>query len=86
MHPLTHFCQVHNLSLCRFADQAGIPNSTVYRLVNGRRRPRPELIRRIIAATGGKVTAEALSLAHFLPIRSDICHTGRNDSVEQVVA
>ncbi|MEH6476677.1 MAG: helix-turn-helix transcriptional regulator [Sneathiella sp.] len=40
-----------------FAENVGVTHSTIGRYVSGDRFPRPEILRRIEVATGGKVTA-----------------------------
>lgn len=59
---LHEYLAIRDLKPSAFAAELGVPASTITRLINGERSPRLELIGRIQAATGGKVTAN-----DFLP-------------------
>ena len=60
MHPLKQYLQDVKEPAQDFATRVGASRQTLYRLMNGLHTPRPALARRIVEATGGEVTFEAL--------------------------
>ncbi len=45
----------HNTSISAFAEAIDVTAMAVYRYLSGERIPRPEVMERIVAATGGEV-------------------------------
>lgn len=60
---LEQYLADRNMRPAAFAAQLGVPASTITRLLKGERSPRLDLIARIKAQTGGKVSAD-----DFLPV------------------
>ena len=54
---LEEYLASHDQKPFAFAAEIGVPASTITRLLKGERSPRLDLIRKIHAATSGKVTA-----------------------------
>lgn len=52
---LSRYLAKRNIPVARFAAECGVIPQSVYRWANGERLPRPDMMRRIEAATGGKV-------------------------------
>lgn len=67
MHPLTAYCERHDLRLDRLAKRLRRSSSTLSRLVRAERRPSPELMLDIQNATEGEVTVTQLIEFHFAP-------------------
>ncbi|USJ24686.1 helix-turn-helix domain-containing protein [Ensifer adhaerens] len=55
---LEQYLTAKNIKPSAFADGIGVAPSTITRILRGERTPRIELIAKIKAATGGKVTME----------------------------
>lgn len=68
---LGEWLQSRNMSHDAFADLIGTDRSSVTKYVAGQRTPRPEVLVRIIDATGGEVTAN-----DFLPSPPDAAGPG----------
>jgi DNA-binding transcriptional regulator YdaS (Cro superfamily) len=56
---LSEHLDTHGLTYSAFARQIGVSAETVRRYCNGERVPAPSIMRRIIRATEGKVTADS---------------------------
>lgn len=52
---LAEYISTRGLTATSFAEKVGVPQPTMNRYLNNARFPRPEMIARIEAATGGKV-------------------------------
>ena len=52
---LDNYLSNHGLSPAEFAKRIGVTDESVRRYTHGRRHPRPEIMRRIVAATDGQV-------------------------------
>lgn len=48
-----------NLSASAFAAKVGVPASTITRILSGQRLPRMDTVRRIVAATDGRVSVDS---------------------------
>lgn len=57
-HPLRTYRAEHALSIDALADMVGVSKSTISRVETGEQAPSVALIRRLVFATGGAVTAE----------------------------
>ena len=53
---LAAYLEAHDLNPTQFGERAGMPASTIIRILNGQRAPRLATIARIERATGGVVT------------------------------
>ena len=60
MHPLKQYLKDMQESVSDFAARVGASRQTLYRIINGRQSPKPALARRIVEATGGAVSLDAL--------------------------
>lgn len=58
MHPLRTYRQRNNLTLAELALRAKTTEGTISRIERGTLRPTFELLRRLVAATDGEVTAD----------------------------
>jgi transcriptional regulator with XRE-family HTH domain len=65
-HPLAKFSSENNISIAAIAEKAGVSRMTIYRLMKGEQNATIDLLTRVSAATGGKVTAN-----DFLPTPSE---------------
>ena len=72
---LIQFKRSHDLSLTAFAALLGYPITTVASWISGHRKPEPEHLSRIVAATGGAVT-----LADLRPDLAVLFAAAPNDS------
>jgi transcriptional regulator with XRE-family HTH domain len=52
---LIDYLTARNITATAFAEKVGVPQPTMNRYLNNNRFPKPEMIARIDAATGGKV-------------------------------
>lgn len=68
-HPLTHYRRRHNLTLVAFAAVAGTTAGTISRIETGAKDPSASMLRQLIAATGGEVTAD--DIISFQPAAAD---------------
>jgi glutamine synthetase len=57
---LGDFLKQAGISISQFAERARVSEAAMSRYIAGKRLPRPEILRRIIAATGGRVSANDL--------------------------
>ena len=57
---LNDWLSAHQVRPMQFAQTVGVTHVTVYRLLNGKRRPSWDLAKRIESATGGAVRPEDL--------------------------
>ena len=62
-HPLRRYRKNLGLSLETLADVAGVDKATISRIENGKQEPSLGLIRRLTAATAGRVTANDFAAA-----------------------
>lgn len=62
MHPLEKYLESRNLTQAEFGKLIGSGQESVSRYISGHRYPRPKVLAKIIAETGGAVTA-----SDFLP-------------------
>lgn len=62
MHKLERYLERNRLTQADFAERVGTTQGAIARYIAGQRMPRPEVLVRIIDATGGEVTAN-----DFLP-------------------
>jgi len=60
MHPLRQYLGDVKETVQNFSARVGISRQTLYRIVNDRQAPKPALARRIVEATGGVVSFDAL--------------------------
>ncbi|MEM9014257.1 MAG: helix-turn-helix transcriptional regulator [Pseudomonadota bacterium] len=60
MHPLKKYLSEVSEPVASFAARVGASRQTLYRIFSGAHTPRPSLARRIVEATGGAVSFEAL--------------------------
>ncbi len=60
MHPLKRYLREAREPVQTFAARVGASRQTLYRIFSGAQAPKPALARRIIEATGGAVTFDAL--------------------------
>ncbi len=60
MHPLKQYLSELQESVVDFSARVGASRQTLYRIINGRQKPKPGLARRIIEATGGAVCLDDL--------------------------
>lgn len=60
MHPLKQYLSEVEESIQSFAERVGASRQTLYRIMNCVHTPKPALARRIVEATGGAVTLDAL--------------------------
>ena len=63
---LAEYLKDAGLSLSAFAARAGVSEAAISRYVGGKRTPRPEIVRRIVLASGGRVQPNDL-YASMLP-------------------
>ena len=56
---LNDYMRKSKMTVAEFADAIGVSTMTVYRYLSGERRPSWEILPKIVAATGGKVTADS---------------------------
>lgn len=59
-HPLTRYRHEHGLSVEAMAKLADTTRQTIFRIENGGQTPSIDMAKKIIAATGGKLTGEDL--------------------------
>jgi len=59
-HPIVRYRRRHSLSLLDFAALVNTTKTTISRIENGRRDPGIGLLRQIMAATRGEVSADAI--------------------------
>jgi len=64
-HPLARYRRRHKLTLANFAMQVGTTQGTLSRIETGAREPTAGMLRLIVAATGGEVTADEIINAHY---------------------
>lgn len=65
-HPLTRYRQKHSLTLAAFAALVPTTKGTISRIESGHRQPGFALLRAIVAATRGELTADDLvNFHHF---------------------
>ena len=57
---LAEYLKTENIRRAAFAVRVGTSGASITRICDGTQNPAPELMREIIAATGGKVTLEEL--------------------------
>lgn len=57
---LAAYLSERNIKPATFAGEIGVPPSTITRILRGERDPRGATIRKIVAGTGGKVSAADL--------------------------
>lgn len=60
MHPLRRYLNDLEESIQDFGGRVGASRQTLYRIIRGAQAPKPALARRIVEATGGAVSFEAL--------------------------
>ncbi len=60
MHPLKQYLSEVEESIQSFGERVGASRQTLYRIMNNVHTPKPALARRIVEATGGAVTLDAL--------------------------
>lgn len=60
MHPLRIYLRDLSEPMRDFAKRVGVSRQTLYRIASGHQFPKPGLARRIVEATGGEVSFEAL--------------------------
>jgi|GEM_PF-1222563 len=60
MHPLKTYLRDMKESIADFGARVGASRQTLYRIIGGAQAPKPALARRIVEATGGAVSFEAL--------------------------
>jgi transcriptional regulator with XRE-family HTH domain len=58
LHPLTRYRQRHNLTLVAFAAQVGTTAGTISRIETGAKEPSVGMLRQLLAATRGEVSAD----------------------------
>jgi transcriptional regulator with XRE-family HTH domain len=68
-HPLTRYRQRHTLTLSAFALLVGASPATVSRIESGSRQPGLTLLRQIVAACQGEVTAD--EIVHYRSTNTD---------------
>ncbi len=64
---LAEYLKDSGLSLSAFAARAGVSEAAISRYVGGKRTPRPEIVRRIVLASGGRVQPNDLYAAVLPP-------------------
>ncbi|MBX9697897.1 MAG: helix-turn-helix domain-containing protein [Acetobacteraceae bacterium] len=57
---LAEFRAAEKMTLAALAERLGLPLTTLHGYISGKRQPDPEIIPRIVDATGGRVTAADL--------------------------
>jgi transcriptional regulator with XRE-family HTH domain len=57
---LKDYISAYEKNLYQFAKRIGVPQATIWRIVNNKFMPRADTIKIIIKGTGGKVTPEDL--------------------------
>ncbi|WP_229678209.1 helix-turn-helix domain-containing protein [Caldovatus sediminis] len=80
---LREFRQLHGLSLAEMAERLGVHSArTVQRYEAGERIPEPDVMRRIVMATGGAVTPNAFYQTPTPAAAPQPQHAAANDPAE----